>query len=72
MSFRQMLPFFLLNIVVSAVVVLSILFWWDSRGPDGELAADATAAALPAGVLATPNIAEPPSGTVPVESARGR
>ncbi len=69
MSFRQMLPFFLLNIVVSAVVVLSILFWWDSRGPDGEPAADATAAALPAGVLATPNIAAPPSGTVPVESA---
>jgi len=69
MSFRQMLPFFLLNIVVSAVVVLSILFWWDSRGPGGELAAGATAAALPAGVLATPNIAEPPSGTVPVESA---
>ncbi len=69
MSFRQMLPFFLLNIVVSAVVVLSILFWWDSRGPGGELAAGATAAALPEGVLATPNIAAPPSGTVPVESA---
>jgi len=68
MSFRQMLPFFLLNIVVSAVVVLSILFWWDSRGPGDELAAGATAATLPAGVLATPNIAAPPSGTVPVEA----
>lgn len=68
MSFRQMLPFLLLNIIVSAVVVLSILFWWNNRG--GEMAAaEATAtSSLPAGVLATPNVAAPPSGTVPPEA----
>ncbi|MCL4804290.1 MAG: LysM peptidoglycan-binding domain-containing protein [Anaerolineae bacterium] len=63
MSFRQMLPFLLLNIVVSAVVVLSILFWWDNRGENG-VAGEPTVAALPEGVLPTPNIAAPPSGTV--------
>jgi len=31
MSFRRMLPFLLINIVVSATVMLAILFWWDSR-----------------------------------------
>ncbi len=69
MSFRQMLPFLLLNIIVSAVVVLSILFWWSNRG-GGAVTAEATAAAtLPAGVLPTPNVAAPPSGTVPPETA---
>jgi len=68
MSFRQMLPFLFLNIVVSAVVVLSILFWWDNRA--GAAVAEATVAAtLPPGVLATPNIAAPPSGTVAAEVA---
>ena len=31
MSFRRMLPFLLINIVVSATVMLAILFWWDSK-----------------------------------------
>lgn len=31
MSARKMIPFLLLNIVVSTVVVLGILYWWDSR-----------------------------------------
>lgn len=31
MSFRRMLPFLLINIVVSATVMLAILFWWDNR-----------------------------------------
>ncbi len=64
MSFRQMLPFLFLNVVVSAVVVLSILFWWDNRNEGamgaGEIAADA---ALGGDGLPTPNIAAPPSGT---------
>ncbi len=61
-----MLPFLFLNIIVSAVVVLSILFWWDSRGGGMGALAEATATAeLPAGVLPTPNVAAPPSGTVP-------
>ena len=62
-----MLPFVFLNVIVSAVVVLSILFWWDSRGNEGILGV-ATTAALPEGVLPTPNIALPPSGTVPSEA----
>jgi LysM repeat protein len=70
MSFRQMLPFLFLNVIVSAVVVLSILFWWDSRGGGTAALAEATATAeLPPGVLATPNIAAPPSGTVAPEAA---
>lgn len=31
MSVRRMLPFLLLNIVVSATVVLGLLYWWESR-----------------------------------------
>jgi LysM repeat protein len=70
MSFRQMLPFLFLNVIVSAVVVLSILFWWDSRGGEMAALAEATATAeLPPGVLPTPNIAAPPSGTAAPEVA---
>ncbi len=69
MSFRQMLPFLFLNLVVSTVVVLSILFWWDNRNAEAALAEATAAATLPPGVLATPNIAAPPSGTVPAEAA---
>lgn len=31
MSIRRMLPFIFLNIIVSLVVVLAVLFWWDSQ-----------------------------------------
>ncbi|MDA0243065.1 MAG: LysM peptidoglycan-binding domain-containing protein [Chloroflexi bacterium] len=31
MSLRRILPFILLNIVVSAAVMLSILYWWEGR-----------------------------------------
>ncbi len=31
MSVRRMLPFIFINIIVSATVVLAILFWWDNR-----------------------------------------
>lgn len=31
MTIRRMLPFVFINIVVSAVVVLGILYWWDAR-----------------------------------------
>ena len=31
MSYRRMLPFIFLNIIVSAAVVLAILYWWDGR-----------------------------------------
>jgi LysM repeat protein len=55
MTFRQMLPFLFLNVIVSAVVVLGILFWWDSRRPDDVVAVEPTAVALvnPAAAVAT-------------------
>ena len=33
MSLRRMLPFLLINVVVSALVMLGILYWWDARNP---------------------------------------
>jgi LysM repeat protein len=68
MSFRQMLPFLMLNIVVSAVVILSILFWWDRRdNPSSDVIPEPTAA-LALG-LPTPVIADPSSGAEPEEAA---
>jgi LysM repeat protein len=40
MSYRRMLPFIFLNIVVSAVVVLAILWWWDGRKEDSFASAE--------------------------------
>lgn len=34
MSLRRMLPFLILNVIVSAVVVLGVLYWWDARQPE--------------------------------------
>jgi hypothetical protein len=34
MSFRRMLPFLILNVIVSAIVVLAVLYWWDARQPE--------------------------------------
>jgi LysM repeat protein len=67
MSFRQMLPFLFLNVVVSTVVVLSILFWWDNRN-NPEATPEAAAEIAAGGEMPTPNIAAPPSGTVPAEA----
>jgi LysM repeat protein len=36
MSVRRMLPFVLINILVSAVVVLGILYWWENRDTVAE------------------------------------
>ena len=49
MSFRRMLPFILINIVVSAAVVLGILMLWDDRAP--EASADAPAPAVGTALL---------------------
>jgi hypothetical protein len=68
MSFRQMLPFLMLNIVVSAVVILSILLWWDRReSPSSDVIPEPTAA-LALG-LPTPVVADPPSGAEPEAAA---
>lgn len=68
MSLRRMLPFILINIVVSAVVVLAILFWWDSRGEETDVVVQETAVATPfpavataeAAIIATPEASETP------------
>ena len=57
MSFRRMLPFVLLNIVVSAIVVLAILFWWDNREAIPEPGAGVTAV-TPTIPIATANPAQ--------------
>jgi len=44
MSARRMLPFILINILVSAVVVLAILYFWENRRLDEGMAAPAAAA----------------------------
>lgn len=61
-----MLPFLFLNVIVSVVVVLSILFWWGNR--DGGAAEPAPTGAAAGGALPTPNIAAPPSGTIAPEA----
>jgi LysM repeat protein len=45
MSFRRMVPFLFLNVIVSAVVVLSILYWWDGRAQTPTEIARATVVA---------------------------
>jgi len=65
MSLRRTLPFILINIVVSAIVVLGILFWWDKRNPAQEIVVTATveAVSLPtaaAGSISAVETAETP------------
>jgi LysM repeat protein len=57
MSFRRMLPFLFLNIVVSAVVMLGILFWWENRD-SGEVDPVVETAVTPTLPLATSLIPE--------------
>lgn len=52
MSFRRMAPFLLLNILVSAAVVLAILYWWDTRDNSSDAVVVATATA----VIPTPDL----------------
>ena len=59
MSFRRMLPFILINIVVSAVVVLAILFWWDGRKAEQVQAVEATAVAQATNAPAVEVVTQP-------------
>lgn len=64
MSVRRMLPFIFINIIVSATVVLLILFIWGDRVPGEE-----TAAATTSPPVTTPVVGgQPTSETAPVES----
>lgn len=60
MSARRLLPMILINVFVSAIVVLGILYWWDGRG---ETEND------PAAALAALPTAEPTRLAVPTQPA---
>ena len=48
MALRRMLPFIILNIIISAAVVLALLYWWDSRrAPEVTESPPTFAAAFP-------------------------
>lgn len=69
MSFRRMLPFILINIVVSTAVVLSILFWWENRSQTAvadDIAQPLTnVAATPATAVANAPATNPTATTEP-------
>lgn len=71
MSARKMIPFLLLNVLVSTVVVLAILYWWDNRGDGSETAVSIPTTITPAApvqntvvfpAIAPTNTPEPDSG----------
>jgi LysM repeat protein len=62
MSARRMLPFILINIVISVVVVLAILYFWDSRR-GGTVPIAAVTAVPQAPPPITPELAINPQGT---------
>lgn len=69
MSFRRMLPFILINVIVSTVVVLSILYWWENRGgTEAAETAAATPSALTEAAQTTPGAAAP-EAAVPAPTA---
>lgn len=76
MSLRRMLPFLLLNVVVSAAVILGILYLWERRAPEAappSLTPLAPLADGGAAVVASPEIAgaggTPPAAAVPTGQA---
>lgn len=76
MSVRRMAPFILINIVVSATVVLLILFLWDSRTPEEETAAVVATEPLPtvpvaAGLEGSTSVAAPAT-QAPQENSDGQ
>ncbi len=64
MSFRRMLPFLLINVVVSAVTMLAILFWWENRDA-GQAVDVGETAVTPTLTLATPNPDSPTATSEP-------
>lgn len=61
MSFRRMLPFILINIVVSATVMLAILFWWENqRTPAADLVAESPATPVRPVTTAVADLTLPP------------
>ncbi len=78
MSYRRMLPFIFLNIIVSAAVVLGILWWWDGRQEDSLVSVTGDPA-LPQAVVSQDEVpiaedaptALPEAETVPIPEESG-
>lgn len=62
MSARRLLPLILLNVIVSAAVVLGILYWWDGRQA-GESEAETDVAAVPTAAATLASEATQPAAT---------
>ncbi len=57
MAFRRMLPFILINVLVSASTVFGILWWWERRETTAKVETTATAVAFtPLTSVATPGL----------------
>lgn len=59
MSFRRMVPFLLLNILVSAAMVLGILYWWEGRDQPVETENMVLVTVTPTGVPPTIAVDQP-------------
>jgi LysM repeat protein len=64
MSYRRMLPFLLINIIVSATVVLAILWWWDGRNEEPQ---EPLAAVPEVPQVDIPQVETPAAERAPVE-----
>jgi len=73
MSIRRMLPFILINIIVSAAVALAVLFWWERRQaemaepmPPAVIEVTAPLATAALGLAALPTDTPEPEGSQPL------
>lgn len=69
MSFRRMLPFLLINIVVSATVMLAILFWWDNRNVSETAVSIPPTATIALATAVSSQVNPPPAETSAGEPA---
>ena len=69
MAIKRYIPFILLNIVISAAVVLGILYFWDKNQAEQQETATATsiAATAPVATAAAVATASAPPTTIPTE-----
>lgn len=69
MPIRRMLPFLLINVVVSALVVLTILYFWDGRQASSSVAGTAVAGTAVTQESADAVVVETPIFVPPTETA---
>ncbi|PID85685.1 MAG: hypothetical protein CSB13_06795 [Chloroflexi bacterium] len=69
MSYRRMVPFLLLNILVSAAVVLGILYWWEGRDKPADAENMVLVTVTPTALPPTAAIEQPGQGEGAVQEA---